>query len=241
MKNDVSNRDWIENVRVLSFDLDDTLWDCASVIRHAEQKLHTWFTENTPSVVAAHGTKTVMHRRAQVVAEHPHLAHDMSLLRHKIIELLLLDAGFPAALADEAYDVFYRARSEVTLYDGAAEVLAALGEKYRLAVITNGNADLELIGLANQFQHIQRASVNKAPKPDPHMFHQCLDEFSIPASALVHIGDNCETDVGGGQSIGARTVWFNQSEMTWPVTQRRADVEVSSLQELCKFFLPEYS
>jgi len=217
------------------------LWDCASVIEHAERQLYAWFTQHAADVVAEHGTRTVMQKRAAVVAEYPHLAHDMSLLRHKIIEVLLQEAGYPAVLADRAYDVFYQARSEVTLYEGAEAVLSALSEKYQLAVITNGNANLELIGLAPFFVHIQRATTEKPPKPHPHMFQCCLDELKIPASALVHIGDNCETDVGGGQAIGARTVWFNQSSMTWPATQARADIEISSLQELLTLFLPEYA
>ena len=181
----------------------------------------------------------LLQRRAEVVSRFPEFACDMSLLRHKMIELTLVDAGYPSSLTDEAFDVFYRARSEVILYEGTEPVLEALNTRYKLAVITNGNADLELIGLADKFSHIQRASIDNAPKPQPQMFETCLREFDIEPNQLAHIGDNVETDVGGAQAIGARTVWYRQPHQQWPVEQRKPDAEVASLYELQSLFIKE--
>jgi len=232
--------DWVSNIQVLSFDLDDTLWDCAPVIEKAEDALFRWFLTHTPEVVQQHEKNTVVLRRAEVVRAYPQLAHDMTLLRHKMIELCLVDAGYPASKADEAFDVFHQARSDVVLYDGTHRVLEALGRRFKLAVITNGNADLSLIGLADKFQHNQRASVDNLPKPDPHMFKACLQAFNVAPGEVAHIGDNSETDVGGAQRVGMRTVWYNQARrLDWPEAQQKADVEVNSLQELLDFFIPE--
>lgn len=233
--------DWVSNIKVLSFDLDDTLWDCAPVIEAAEEDLFNWFLTHTPEVVQRHEKNTVVRRRAEVVNEYPHLAYDMSMLRHKMIEVCLVDAGYPASKADEAYDVFYQARSHVVLYEGTHSVLEALGEQFKLAVITNGNADLSLIGLDDKFQHNQRASVDNPPKPDPYMFDACLQAFKVSPEEVAHIGDNPETDVGGGRQVGMRTVWYNQAgRLSWPEAQPKADVEVNSLQELLEFFIPEH-
>jgi len=206
-----SDLGWVADVKVLSFDLDDTLWDCPPAIAGAEAALRDWFESNTPNVMALYSLETLQQRRELAVQAQPEISTDVTLLRHKMIEGLLVDAGYEATLADTAFDVFYKARSRVTLYPGTAEVLDALGKHYQLAVITNGNADLNLIGLADRFQHIQRASIENPPKPDSSMFRRCLEEFDIPANALAHIGDNAATDVGGGQSVGARTIWFNQA------------------------------
>jgi len=156
-----------------------------------------------------------------------------------MIELTLTDAGYAVSLADTAYDVFYRARSEVTLYDAAESVLIALGKRYKLAVITNGNADLELIGLADKFSHIQRASIDNAPKPHRQMFDACLSEFGIEPHQLAHIGDNVETDVGGAQQVGARSVWYRHPNEQWPEHQPRPDAEICSLIELQSLFTTE--
>ena len=241
MSNFSSSRpNWVAGIKVLSFDLDDTLWDCAPVIAKAEDALFDWFAIHTPQVVQIHAKNSVVRRRADVVNDFPHLACDMTLLRHKMIEVCLVDAGYPASKADEAFDVFYRARSQVVLYEGTHAVLDALGQQYKLAVITNGNADLSLIGLADKFQHVQRASVDNPPKPHLHMFNECAKALCVLPSEVAHVGDNPDTDVGGGQKAGMRTVWYNQSEARWPGEQPRADVEVGSLQELLDFFKTEH-
>lgn len=237
----VQPQEWVHDIKVLSFDLDDTLWDCAPVIHKAEQVLFDWFLTHTPDVVQQHEKNTVVRRRAEVVETYPHLACDMTLLRHKMIEVCLVDAGYEASKADEAFDAFYQARSEVTLYEGTHDVLDALAERFKLAVITNGNADLSLIGLADKFQHIQRASVDNPPKPQPEMFNACTKAFDVSPGEVAHIGDNVETDVGGAQAVGMRTVWYNQAQMSWPEAQTRADAEVGSLQGLLELFSGELS
>ncbi len=231
----------MQGVEVLSFDLDDTLWDCPPVIAKAEAKLLTWFAENAPKVVEFNNGDTLAARRAQVVESYPAIACDMTLLRHKMIELSLADAGYSPDLADEGFDVFYQARSEVVLYENTVRVLDALGQQFKLAVITNGNADLGLIGLDDKFQHIQRASIDNPPKPHPHMFVTCIEHFGIEPSALAHIGDNIVTDVQGAQAVGARTVWYKHADQTWPETQQHPTATVTSLQELSDLFLSEHA
>lgn len=231
----------MQGVEVLSFDLDDTLWDCPPVIVKAEEKLLTWFAENAPKVVEFNNGDTLAARRAQVVESHPEIACDMTLLRHKMIELSLVDAGYSSDLADEGFDVFYRARSEVVLYENTVNVLDALGAQFKMAVITNGNADLTMIGLDDKFEHIQRASIDNAPKPHPQMFLTCIEHFGIEPSALAHIGDNIVTDVQGAQAVGARTVWYNQAGQTWPDTEKGPSATVTSLQELSDLFLSEHA
>lgn len=235
------NYGWVSDIKVLSFDLDDTLWDCAPVITQAEQTLNSWMQEHAPKTVDHWVGEALQNRRAQVVNMYPEIACDMSLLRHKMIELTLVEAGYPSSLADDAFDVFYRARSEVTFYPGVESVLDALSTRYALAVITNGNADLSLMGLADKFAHIQRASIHNAPKPHTQMFETCINEFHIKPDQLAHIGDNAVTDVGGAQAAGARSVWYKHAHEQWPELQQRADAQVGSLLEIQSLFIAETS
>jgi len=219
-------------IRALSFDLDDTLWDCAPAIRHAEATLHDWFTRETPRIAARHDTRSLAAHRAGVLAGHPELACDVTASRRLAIERLLVEHDYPAARVDEAFAVFHRARSEVVPYDGVPELLAALGERYRLAAITNGNADLGQIGLARHFDVMLAASVDNAPKPAPDMFHDCLDRLGIEAHELLHIGDNASTDVGGARRAGVRALWFNGRGDVWPDALPPPELEAGSIAEL---------
>jgi len=224
----------LAGIRALSFDLDDTLWDCAPAIRHAEATLHAWFARETPRVLEHHDRESLIAFRADIAAEHPHLRGDVTAMRRTGIARLLAEHDYPEPLLDEAFAVFHRARSEVVLYDGVPEALAALGRRYRMAAITNGNADLEQIGLAGHFAFTLAASLELAPKPAPEMFELCLERFGIAAHELLHIGDNVSTDVGGAQRAGVRALWFNGRDEGWPEALPPPDFEVRSIAGLAE-------
>ena len=222
----------LDGIRALSFDLDDTLWDCAPAIRHAEETLHRWFERETPEITARHDRASLAARRARIVAAHPQLAGDVTAMRRAVIGRLLDEHGYPTALVDEAFDVFLRARSEVVLYAGVPEMLARLGRRYRLAAITNGNADLRRIGLAGHFEAIFAAAGRIRPKPAAEMFLACAARLDIGVHELLHIGDNALTDVGGARAAGARALWFNRRGERWPDELAPPELAVDSIASL---------
>jgi putative hydrolase of the HAD superfamily len=139
-------------------------------------------------------------------------------------------------LAEEGFTVFYNARSQVDLYHGAEDMLKALSASFRLAAITNGNADLQSIGISRYFEQIYAANLTLLEKPAPDMFHLCLAEMDIPPSALVHIGDNPVTDIFGAAAAGVQTLWFNQYNDAWPDHLKPPDFEVNALSDVVALF-----
>jgi len=222
----------LKNIRAVSFDLDDTLWDCAPAILHAEETLYTWLEQHHPHVVSDHTRDTMRELRATMYSTHPHLTTDVTMMRKAMLMQLFDRDENSEQLAEQAFAVFYKARSNVVLYEGTHEILTALQQQYKVAAITNGNANLHLIGLADYFDDIQSANLKNPPKPESDMFRACCEKLGIAADELLHVGDNPQTDVVGGHNAGARTVWFNRADVLWPDTLPRADFEVKSLSEL---------
>jgi len=220
------------DIQAISFDLDDTLWDCASVISRAEVALYEWHHRVTPRVTMVHSQKSLQFYRTQVRKDNPTLTGCVTAMRMKGLVQLLSEFNYPEELAEEGFDVFYKARSDVNLYSDAKTVLKKLGDNYRLAAITNGNADLERIGIASSFEKVYAASLSLKEKPAPDMFLLCLEEMSIPANSLLHIGDNPVTDVYGAQSAGVQTLWFNQYNQHWPENLDPPDYEARALKEV---------
>jgi len=221
----MSNLALLKQVKAVSFDLDDTFWDCAPVIISAENALSEWLQQHYPEVVEANTLESMTERKATIYETHPHLASDVTAMRKALIRTLFENRQNATELTDQAFDVFYRARSQVTLYDGTENLLKALKSTHKLAAITNGNADLDLVGIAHYFDDVLRASLQHRPKPDSHMFDTCCSNLGIAASELLHVGDN-------GHNAGVLTVWFNQIGAEWPSELPRATFEVSSLPEL---------
>ena len=219
----------LEQIQAISFDLDDTLWHCAPAIGNAERALYDWHKRVTPRLVQAHTPETLMEFRQQFRSAHPELQGCVTAMRLAGLRSILLQFDYPESLAEEGFSIFYRARSEVQLYDGVLDMLDTLGRHYQLAAITNGNADLEYIGIARHFDKIYAADLDMAPKPDPHMFDQCLTAFELPSHQLLHIGDNPVADISGGHNAGVQTLWFNQFREPWPEHLTRPHYEVQAL------------
>lgn len=226
----------LDQIQAISFDLDDTLWHCAPAIENAERALYAWHERVTPRLAQAHTPETLLAYRNLFRSQHPQLQTCVTEMRLACLRKLLREFDYPESLAEEGFSVFYRARSEVQLYTGAIELLKSLGKRYRLAAITNGNADLDYIGIAGHFEQIYAANLHMKPKPDAHMFDQCLAAFELPAQRLLHIGDNPVADISGGHNAGVQTLWFNQFGAPWPEHLVRPHYEVQNLAGIIALF-----
>ncbi len=87
------------------------------------------------------------HFRKKIAISRLDLAHDPALLRRASIREILRIAGENPDLCDDAYDVFYAERQRVVLFDDVLPALDWLSARYPIAAITNGNSDLDIIGL----------------------------------------------------------------------------------------------
>lgn len=225
------------DVRAVSFDLDDTFWDCAPAIQRAELVLNDWLRCEAPEVLDHHLSVPMLERRQSVLDAEPELAGDVSALRKRMLAELFREADHDNALSEEAYRVFYRARSEVVLYDGVLELLDALRPRYRVAAITNGNADLAQIGIADRFDIILRATLEMPAKPDPCMYKLALEHFDLEPDAMVHVGDSVTTDVAGAHAAGVTAVWFNPAQQLWKGAERAPEYSVDSIASLRRLLL----
>ena len=155
----------LSRIQAISFDLDDTLWDCAPAIRNAEKALYEWHKQKTPTITKVHSPESLMEYRKQVRAAYPELTRCVTAIRKQGLKTLLLEYGYPEGWAEEAFAVFYKARSEVVLYEGVIDMLDRLNQTLRLAAITNGNADLQSIGIEKHFERIYACLLYTSPSP----------------------------------------------------------------------------
>ncbi len=115
--------------------------------------------------------------RAAVVQAHAHLSHDLSALRRESIRAALRRTGEDESLTDAAYELFFAERQRVDLYDDAIAALEFLAPRYPLMALTNGNADLQRIGLGNYFRGSVTARTFGVAKPDPRIFHEAAQRL----------------------------------------------------------------
>ena len=222
------------HIRAITLDLDDTLWPVWPAIRHAEARLLEWLQQHAPSTAQVFASPEALRQlREQVGAERQDLQHNLTALRQETIRRALRQAGDDENLTIAAFDIFFAARHEVQLFDDALPALEFLAARWPIVAITNGNADVHRIGIGHFFQDSFNVMRTGYTKPDPRIFAQAVDCLQLPASAVLHVGDDAQLDAVGAHNAGLRAVWLNRSGADWPVPTHQPPVTVSSLQLLC--------
>lgn len=226
----------ITRVKAISLDLDDTLWPVLPTIERAEKVLHEWLVEHAPMAAALFSSPEALREiRDHMRANRPDLKHDLSAVRRESIRLALYRAGENPLLAEQAFDVFFAERQRVTLFEDARPALEFLSSRFPLVSVSNGNADLARIGVAEFFRASISAREFGVGKPDPRIFHAAAGAVEVPVDQVVHVGDDTMLDMLGALNAGMQAVWVNRTEALWP-HELEPHMALSSLAELCAAF-----
>ncbi|WP_242108895.1 HAD family hydrolase [Luteimonas aquatica] len=219
-------------VRAITLDLDDTLWPFAPIAARIEQVLDDWFRAHSPRTAQLFPIPVMRALRERVFAENPQLMHDIGALRRLTLVHALRESGADPALADAAYETFYAARNQVECYPDSLEALARIAARVPVAALSNGNADLQRIGLAHHFRFYLRAHEHGQAKPEPGIFLAACERLGVAPAEVLHVGDDIELDVVGAARAGLRTCWINREQGPWPHPDPRPDLEFDTLTAL---------
>lgn len=222
-------------ITVITFDLDNTLWDVEPVLLKAEQVQQQWLLQHRPGAADAFDHDALFEFKKSVWKRHPQLSHHVSQMRIQMLYELQLAAGYSEeeslSGAQQAFDIFLQERRKVVLYEEALGVLERLANHFTLGALTNGNADIYRTDAAEYFDFAFLAEDIGASKPHPDMFHAALKQTGVEAGNIIHVGDDPDHDVRGARDVGMRTIWVNTQRKAWPGGQP-ADREVVNLGEL---------
>lgn len=222
-------------ISVITFDLDNTLWDVEPTLIRAEQVQQDWLLQHRPGAVETYDHAGLWEFKKSVWKRHPHLLHHVSQMRIQMLYELQLAAGYNEEQArggaQQAFAAFLQERHKVVLYEEALQVLEQLAGDFTLGALTNGNADIYKTDAGEYFDFAFLAEDIGASKPHPDMFHAALEKSGVGANQIIHVGDNPEHDIRGAQEVGMYTVWMNSQAQDWPGGER-ANREIDNLQQL---------
>ena len=229
----------MDGINALTIDLDDTLWDLMPVIMAAERRVADWLGSNFPRIPEKFTRDDAMQLRLAVQSEFPERCHDLRFLRKSVMQRMALACGYGDDVAENAYEIFDAARNEVQFYPDVLPALEMLRSRFPLIAVTNGNADLQKIGVA----HLFHASVNAvdagAPKPQPAIFELASERAGVLPGRILHIGDDPKTDVEGARNAGFKTAWMNRNAKRWPDEFEAPDVVFRSMRDVSKLLLAD--
>jgi HAD superfamily hydrolase (TIGR01549 family) len=149
-----------------------------------------------------------------------------------------------AESVEELWGLYRRGMPEfVELRDDVREGLVALRRAgWRLAIVTNGEADnqlgkIERTGLDRLVDSVAVSGALGVRKPEAEIFRVAAEGAGCElAEGGWMVGDNPHADVGGGAAVGLRTVWIDKRGETAPPT---ATVVVGDVLEAFAVLLAE--
>ena len=222
----------MNNIRAITMDLDDTLWEIHPVIHRAERRLYEWLGEHYPRITDKFSRNAIIEQRKEIALEFPQQDHDYTFLRRTVLGRIGVAANYGEQFVDEAMEVFDAVRNDVVVFPEVRPALEELRNDYRLIAVTNGNSNLQKIGIDDLFHDVVTARNAGVAKPAPEIFDVAVRAGGAKAHQTLHVGDHPEIDVEGARAAGLRSVWVNRSGQRWPNEFAKPDGIVTHVGQL---------
>ena len=219
----------LNDIRVIAFDADDTLWDCQSHFEAVENHLYRLIAPycETPA-------KELFQTESGNMAD---LGYGCKAFTISIIETALRVAGDHLS-AEELSDLLSHSKSllhlPATPLPEVEETLQRLqAYPYRLVVFTKGELQdqenkLHRSGLAKYFSHVEITS-NKTELE----FQQLCEHLDILPSQLLMIGNSLKSDIAPALTIGASAIHI-PFHVTWQL-EHSEDIDHPRLVKITHF------
>jgi putative hydrolase of the HAD superfamily len=227
----------LQEVKVIAFDADDTLWHNEVYFRAAEDRFFEWLK---PYSTIEDTQSLLLETEIENLTVYGYGIKGFML---SMLETARKIAGddLPLPLVYNIMDMGRdQLKEPVVLMEGIVEVLKYLSQKYLLVVITKGDLldqerKLEKSGLAHFFHHIEIVSEKKAEN-----YQKVLRHLNISPDEFVMIGNSLKSDILPVLEIGSyaihipyATTWVLEHIDTVITHDRFYDIQkVSELKEL---------
>ncbi len=210
-------------IKLITFDLDDTFWDIKSTIINAEINSRKWIEDRIKKKIEWGTFDDFLEIRNELIKENPSLDYDLGLLRKKMIsyhtQKYFKNQKDLDEFIEEAYMFFLEERHKVEFFDGVIPVLEKLSLNYNLGVLTNGNADIKKLGIDHMFDFSVSSMDVKSNKPDQGHFIKAKELSQINFHNTLHVGDHPVNDVYGARELGINVMWFNLNNLVWDIDE----------------------
>ncbi|GAD90733.1 putative phosphatase [Vibrio halioticoli NBRC 102217] len=231
----------LNTVQAMTFDLDDTLYDNHPVIKRLERDLRLWLVDSFPPL-SAFDEQDWKRFKQQALRSSERCRHDVTVARETQLGFAFAAIGIIGTSQAEAIEQTMQQvtllRNRVDIPEQTFRTLEVLAQRLPLVAITNGNVDVQRIGLQDYFCATFKAGPDGAAKPNADMFVKASKVLNTPAHSILHIGDHLQTDVMGAKAASFQAAWFNDSAIDIKLQSKATvmpDVEINRIEQLLHF------
>jgi 2-haloacid dehalogenase len=196
-------------------------------------------------VLARHGVTLSDDQALEVFGELEATAEAGEYRPYREILAAVLDGfggrfGFTPSAEERA--VFGGSVADWPAFPDSAEGLRALGERYKLVILSNVDDDLfahSARRLGANFADVITAQQIGSYKPNPRNFRFALNRLGVPAERVLHVAQSLFHDIAPAKEFGLATVWVNRrhdrpGSGATPLAAATPDLEVPDLRTLAR-------
>lgn len=213
----------LDDVTVVAFDADDTLWESESYFAVTEERFVALLA---PWCASADVSAGLLARERTNLA---HFGYGVKGFTLSMIEsaIEMTEGAIPAnALAEIIGWGREMMAHPIDVIDGVVDVLDALAPSVRLVLITKGDlfhqeSKIAESGLADRFEAVEILS-----EKDERSYQRVLDRLGIDAARFAMVGNSVRSDIEPVVAIGGRGVHIPHS-ITWAIEEATGDADGS--------------
>ena len=203
-------------IKVIFFDLDETLYDYGSVRKTANQRVAKLVEELglTSSDVFIQTLRQITKDFYEKYQGLP-ILFDRKIRFREIFKVLNIDVReeIIIKLAEEYWNFVYQ---HIKPYPDVVPVLEFLrNQGYKLGIISDGLIDVQLnrikaLKLEKYFDTFTFSEEVGKNKPALEIFQLALKKANCSPSEAMMVGDNVKTDIAGANKVGMTSVWIRR-------------------------------
>ncbi|SCM21956.1 haloacid dehalogenase-like hydrolase, putative [Plasmodium chabaudi chabaudi] len=215
-----------KNIKLITFDLDDTLWNVNALLDYADKECNEYMKKNYKKSYD-YFLKTYELSMTKILIELLEKKVYMDNTSIQILAQIRTDALKHIAsqsncneeeFTNAMQEVWQRKKNDVHLFisSGTLEYLRELKKRgYILGAITNGDSDVNQIKFLNEiFSFVIRSMDYNCEKPKADIFNIARNilkkkqNINIRPEEWLHVGDDIYTDVMGSKNARINCAWI---------------------------------
>ncbi|MFQ5865565.1 MAG: YjjG family noncanonical pyrimidine nucleotidase [bacterium] len=229
-----------ENIKIIFFDLDNTLFDH----RRAEQSALRILLHHPPEIFASVDEEQfirVYDKNNGIVwkklAQGEISSQELKILR---FQMTFDDLRITTANAEEISERYLEIYTKQNFASpNVYETLKYLKPNYELGILSNGFSNIQESKLTNLqlnsfFKYKIYSGDAGAMKPSFQIFHQAMNAAKAQADEIVYVGDSYEDDIKGAKAVGWKAILYNPVGKS--TNDGLADAEITDFLQLRNIF-----
>jgi 2-haloacid dehalogenase len=234
----------IDEIKIVLFDIDDTLYDYQGSIQKMADKaaFSVLGFEYLKGAIDKYGESKENLKSLYMKKQITHKQFYDRKTRYSILLNLLEieNKGLDAIMNDAFWRIV---RENIKPFDNIGSLLSNLKEFYKLGTITNGlrwqqKLKLEHMNLVDYFNYLFISEDAGIEKPNKEFFEYILNKLNgIQGNECMVIGDNLIDDILGAKNLGMKTILYNPNFIDIHSENITPDYEINEISQIEEILL----